>query len=314
MRKIIILFLLIFGTISCNTNKENTLFELLSNSKTNINFQNNLNYTEELNPYTYRNFYNGGGVGVGDFNNDSLQDIFFTGNLVSNKLYLNKGNFNFEDITETSGLNSEGIWSIGVSVVDINHDGYLVIYVCKSGPPGGERRNNELFINNGDLTFTESSKDYGLDNEGLSTHAAFFDFDNDGDLDCYLLNNTIKSIGIGLDMVKDLRKIDSDQGNKLLRNDYEYFVNISKEAVIYTSDICFGLGVTVGDINLDGWSDMFISNDFFEKDYLPSTRTTIGVSQTPNGEKFYESRIRYYTTLELKPKEIHNIGIAEVEK
>ena len=113
MRKIIILFLLIFGVISCNTNKENTLFELLSNSKTNINFQNNLNYTEELNPYTYRNFYNGGGVGVGDFNNDSLQDIFFTGNLVSNKLYLNRGNFNFEDITETSGLNSEGIWSTG---------------------------------------------------------------------------------------------------------------------------------------------------------------------------------------------------------
>ena len=132
MRKIIILFLLIFGAISCNTNKENTLFELLSNSKTNINFQNNLNYTEELNPYTYRNFYNGGGVGVGDFNNDSLQDIFFTGNLVSNKLYLNRGNFNFEDITETSGLNSEGIWSTGVSVVDINHDGYLDIYVCKS--------------------------------------------------------------------------------------------------------------------------------------------------------------------------------------
>ena len=121
MRKIIIRFLLIFGTISCNTNKENTLFELLSNSKTNINFQNNLNYTEELNPYTYRNFYNGGGVGVGDFNNDSLQDIFFTGNLVSNKLYLNKGNFNFEDITETSGLNSEGIWSTGVSAVSYTH-------------------------------------------------------------------------------------------------------------------------------------------------------------------------------------------------
>ena len=107
-----------------------------------------------------------------------------------------------------------------------------------------------------------------MDNEGLSTHAAFFDFDNDGDLDCYLLNNTIKSIGIGLDMVKDLRKIDSDQGNKLLRNDDGYFVDISKEAGIYTSDIGFGLGVTVGDINLDGWSDMFISNDFFEKDYL----------------------------------------------
>ena len=268
MRKIFFYFLIISGFISCNSKKENTLFELLPSSKTNVYFQNNLEYTEELNPYTYRNFYNGGGVGIGDFNNDSLQDIFFTGNLVSNKLYLNKGNFEFEDITDKSGLNSKDIWSTGVSVVDINHDGFLDIYVCKSGPPGGERRNNELFINNGDLTFTESSKAYGLDNEGLSTHAAFFDFDNDGDLDCYLLNNTIKSIGIGLDRVKDLRKIDSNQGNKLLRNDNGFFVDISKEAGIYTSDIGFGLGVTIGDINLDGWSDMFISNDFFEKDYL----------------------------------------------
>ena len=268
MRKIFFYFLIISGFISCNSKKEKTLFELLPSSKTNVYFQNNLEYTEELNPYTYRNFYNGGGVGIGDFNNDSLQDIFFTGNLVSNKLYLNKGNFEFEDITDKSGLNSKDIWSTGVSVVDINHDGFLDIYVCKSGPPGGERRNNELFINNGDLTFTESSKAYGLDNEGLSTHAAFFDFDNDGDLDCYLLNNTIKSIGIGLDMVKDLRKIDSNQGNKLLRNDNGFFVDISKQAGIYTSDIGFGLGVTIGDINLDGWSDMFISNDFFEKDYL----------------------------------------------
>ena len=266
MRKIYFFIILIFYLFSCSLNREDTLFELLPISKTNIYFENNLEYTEELNPYTYRNFYNGGGVGIGDFNNDSLQDIFFTGNLVSNKLYLNNGNFNFEDITEKSGLNSEGIWSTGVSVVDINYDGYLDIYVCKSGPPGGERRNNELFINNGDLTFTERSKTYGLDNEGLSTHAAFFDFDNDGDLDCYLLNNTIKSIGVGLDMVKGLRYIDSDQGNKLLRNDNGFFTDISKEAGIYTSDIGFGLGVTIGDINLDGWSDMFISNDFFEKD------------------------------------------------
>ena len=120
-------------------------------------------------------------------------------------MYLNKGNLSFQDITEQSGLESEGIWSTGVSVVDINSDGYLDIYVCKSGPPGGERRYNELFINNGDLTFTEKAKEYGLDNEGLSTHAAFFDYDKDGDLDCYLLNNTIRSIGIGIDLVKDLR-------------------------------------------------------------------------------------------------------------
>ena len=183
MRNFIIYLLLVLGYNSCNYENKSTLFHTLSNSKTNINFQNNLNYTEKLNPYTYRNFYNGGGVGVGDFNNDSLQDIFFTGNLVSNKLYLNKGHFKFKDITDDAGLNSDGIWSTGVSVVDINHDGYLDIYVCKSGPPGGERRNNELFINNGDLTFTERSKEFGLDNEGLSTHAAFFDFDNDGQND-----------------------------------------------------------------------------------------------------------------------------------
>ena len=261
----IFLFIIFF---SCSKRESNSLFELKKSSYTNVDFTNTLNYTEELNPYTYRNFYNGGGVGIGDFNNDSLPDIFFTGNLVSNKLYINNGDFVFDDVTDEAGLNSSGIWSTGVSVVDINHDGYLDIYVCKSGPPGGERRNNELFINNGDLTFTEKSKDYGLDNEGLSTHAAFFDFDNDGDLDCYLLNNTIKSIGVGLDMVKGLRDISSDQGNKLLRNDDGYFTDVSSSAGIYTSNIGFGLGVTIGDINLDGWSDLFISNDFFEKDYL----------------------------------------------
>ena len=261
----IFLFIILF---SCSKRESNSLFELKKSSHTKVDFTNTLNYTEELNPYTYRNFYNGGGVGIGDFNNDSLPDIFFTGNLVSNKLYINKGDFVFDDVTDEAGLNSSGIWSTGVSVVDINHDGYLDIYVCKSGPPGGERRNNELFINNGDLSFTEKSKDYGLDNEGLSTHAAFFDFDNDGDLDCYLLNNTIKSIGVGLDMVKGLRDISSDQGNKLLRNDDGYFTDVSSSAGIYTSNIGFGLGVTVGDINLDGWSDLFISNDFFEKDYL----------------------------------------------
>ena len=264
--KISVFFFIIL--FSCSEREDYSLFELKKSSYTKVNFENTLNYTEELNPYTYRNFYNGGGVGVGDFNNDSLPDIFFTGNLVSNKLYLNKGDLIFDDITDNAGLNSSGIWSTGVSIVDINHDGYLDIYVCKSGPPGGDRRNNELFINNGDLTFTESSKDYGLDNEGLSTHAAFFDYDNDGDLDCYLLNNTIKSIGVGLDMVKGLRDMNSDQGNKLLRNDDGFFTDVSSNAGIYTSDIGFGLGVTIGDINLDGWSDLFISNDFFEKDYL----------------------------------------------
>ena len=219
-------------------------------------------------PYTYRNFFNGGGVALGDINNDGLIDIYFTGNIVDNALYLNKGNWKFDDITDFAGVSCKDNWSTGATFVDINQDGLLDLYVTKSGKPGGENRHNELFINNGDLTFTEKAKEYGLDNEGLSTHAAFFDYDKDGDLDCYLLNNTIRSIGIGIDLVKDLRLKGSDKGNKFLRNDDGKFVDVSDEVGIYTSEIGFGLGVTVGDLNLDGWQDMYISNDFFEKDYL----------------------------------------------
>jgi len=245
-----------------------TLFNLLPAEKTGISFINQLNYTEQLNTYTYKNFYSGGGVGLGDFNNDGLVDIFFAGNLVSNRLYLNKGDLKFEDITQSAGLDFKGVWTTGVSIVDINADGLLDIYLCKSGPPGGERRQNELFVNNGDLTFTEKAKDFGLAFEGLSTHASFFDFDRDGDLDCYLLNNSFRSVG-GYDLRVGQRSLpDPLGGNKLLRNDHNKFVDVSQEAGIYTSEIGFGLGVTIGDLNKDGWPDIYVSNDFFEKDYL----------------------------------------------
>ena len=248
--------------------QKKTLFNLLTSKETGIDFVNQLDYTEELNTYTFKNFYNGGGVGLGDLNNDGLLDIFFSGNLVSNKLYLNKGNFHFEDITESAGLDTHGVWTTGVSLVDINADGLLDIYICKSGPPTKFRRNNELFINNGNLTFTERASEYGLDFMGLSVHAAFFDFDKDGDLDCYLLNNSIRSVG-GYDLRKDQRMIpDTLGGNKLLRNDHGKFIDISQRAGIYRSAIGFGLGITIGDINKDGWSDFYVSNDFFEKDYL----------------------------------------------
>lgn len=244
------------------------LFSSLPADYTGIDFINQLDYTEEYNTYTFRNFYNGGGVGLGDINNDGLIDVFFSGNLVPNKLYLNKGNFQFEDITAKAGVAAPGVWTTGVSFVDINGDGWLDIYLCKSGKPGGERRHNELFINNGDLTFTEKAEEYGLASVGLSTHAAFFDFDKDGDLDCYLLNNSLRPVG-GYDLIKDQRNIpDPDGGNKLFRNDNGKFVDISQEAGIYTSAIGFGLGVTIGDINGDGWPDIYVSNDFFERDYL----------------------------------------------
>src|SRR5438876_2503689 len=191
-------FLLLFQ-FSCNTTTSKSAtdkrFTLMSSKETGINFSNNVAYSEEFNPYTFRNFFNGGGVAIGDINNDGLPDIFFCSNQHSNKLYLNKGDFHFEDITEKAGVASSGVWSTGVTMADINGDGWLDIYVCKSGNINGKNRSNALYINNGNLTFTEKASEYGLDNKGLSTHAAFFDFDNDGDLDCYLLNNSFRSVG-----------------------------------------------------------------------------------------------------------------------
>jgi enediyne biosynthesis protein E4 len=263
--------LLVFGACRPEdtlTPKPSTLFRLLPSDHTGVDFVNRLEYTEQLNTYTYKNFYSGGGVGLGDINNDGLIDIFFSGNLVSNKLYLNKGNLQFEDISASSGFQTEGVWTTGVSLADINGDGLLDIYLCKSGPPGGKQRYNELFINNGDLTFSEEAREYGLAFEGLSTHAAFFDFDKDGDLDCYLLNNSFRSVG-GYDLRVGQRNLpDPLGGNKLLRNDNGRFTDVSAQAGIYTSEIGFGLGVTIGDLNKDGWADMYVSNDFFEKDYL----------------------------------------------
>src|SRR5450432_243207 len=244
------------------------LFTLLSPAETGIDFANNLHYSEEFNMYTFRNFYNGGGVGIGDINNYGLPDIFLCSNQGSNKLYLNKGNFQFEDITEKAGVGSDGVWSTGVSFADVNGDGLLDIYVCKSGDTSGKNRKNQLFINNGNLTFTESAKEYGLNNMGLSTHAVFFDYDNDGDLDCYLLNNSFRSVG-NYDLVKDQRNIDDTAGgNKLYRNDGGHFVDVTRQAGIYSSKIGFGLGVTIADVNKDGWADIYVSNDFFERDYL----------------------------------------------
>jgi hypothetical protein len=263
--------LIIVFCVACSNKKasfDKQLFTLLPATQTGINFANNIFYTEEFNPYTFRNFFNGGGVAIGDINNDGLPDLFFCSNQGSNKLYLNRGQFHFEDITEKAGVASNGIWSTGVTMADVNGDGLLDIYVCKSGELKGKSRSNELFINNGNVTFTEKAKDYGLDNKGLSTHAVFFDYDNDGDLDCYLLNNSFRSVG-NYDLIKDQRKIiDRLGGNKLYRNDGDRFVDVTTKAGIYSSKIGFGLGVAISDINKDGWQDIYVSNDFFERDYL----------------------------------------------
>lgn len=264
--------------ISCQNKNELTrgsYFTSLDPISLGIDFENNLIYNESFNVYLYRSFYNGGGVGIGDFNNDGLPDLFFCGNQEANKLYINKGNFTFQDATDIAGVSSHNVWSTGVSIVDINGDGWLDIYVCKSGKPDGENRHNELFINTGRLTdkgqpvFTESAKEYGIDDLGFSVHAAFFDMDKDGDLDMYLLNNSINPTDVIIDARKGLRnKRDPGGGNKLYRNDGGHFTDVSQKAGIYSSPIGFGLGVAIGDLNRDGWQDIYVSNDFFEKDYL----------------------------------------------
>lgn len=278
-RRFICLVILVLA--GCQKNSESmecgssddTLFSLLSAEETGIDFRNDLKYTEEFNTYTYRNFYNGGGVAIGDLDKDGLPDIFFSGNMVGNRLYLNQGNLTFKDITDAAGLDSGDVWSTGVSFADVNGDGWLDIYICKSGKPEGKNRHNELFINqgtdeDGNLKFEEKAKEYGIADYGLSTHTAFFDYDKDGDLDMYLLNNSIRSVG-GYTLKKDQRLVrDTNGGNKLYRNDGGSFTDVSENAGIYGSAIGFGLGVTIGDINRDGWQDIFVSNDFFEKDYL----------------------------------------------
>ncbi len=254
---------------ACEAPKEqSTTFKLLPAAQTGIAFSNDLTYTDDFNVYKYRNFYNGGGVAVGDVNNDGWVDLYFSANQKPNELYLNQGNFTFKRVTEKAKVAGTKAWSTGVTMVDINADGWLDIYVCNSGDVAGDNKQNELFINNQDGTFTEAAAQYGLDDRGFSTHAVFFDYDKDGDLDVYLLNNSYQAIG-SFDLRRNERpKRDLLGGDKLMRNDNGTFVDVSEQAGIYGSVIGFGLGVTVGDVNNDGWEDIFISNDFFERDYL----------------------------------------------
>ena len=264
-------YLLIFIiSISCKKiiGNDDLIFELLSVEKTKIDFENTLKYSDEFNIYKYRNFYNGGGVGLGDINNDGLLDIYFTANQLPNRLFINKGDFTFEDITKTAKVGGNRAWSTGVSMVDINSDGWLDIYVCNSGDINGDNKQNEFFINNGDGTFTEKAEQMGLADTGLSTHASFFDYDKDGDLDVYLLNNSYTAIG-SFNLQKNERDIrDERGGDKLFRNEAGQFIDVSEEAGIYGSEIGFGLGVSVADLDKDGWLDLYVSNDFFEKDYI----------------------------------------------
>lgn len=274
----------IFGTMlcfmafllpACDQPPAKTLFVL--RQQTGVDFNNQIKDSREVNLFRYRNFYNGGGVAIGDLNNDGLPDLFFTGNSTGNRLYFNKGNFTFEDVSARAGITQEAYWNTGVSLVDINADGWLDIYVCNAGLQKFPlRQANALFINNKNGSFTDQAAAYGLDHRGYSTQASFFDYDLDGDLDCYLLDNSYISVNtLNYSNKRNLRAADwavADElkggGSFLLRNDNGRFTDVSAEAGIFGPLTSFGLGVTVGDVNGDMYPDIYISNDFFERDYL----------------------------------------------
>ncbi|TAE31769.1 MAG: hypothetical protein EAZ91_06555 [Cytophagales bacterium] len=296
------LVLLALFTFSCQ--KKDALFTQLSSAQTGVMFANTLTDSPEFNVLKYGYFYNGGGVATGDFNNDGLVDLYFTGNLKPNKLYLNKGQLEFEDITEQAGVSAADGWNTGVSLVDINADGWLDIYVCRSAASNAKLRRNLLFVNNGPppspllkqeggqsekalqapppvlgggwggVTFTERAAEYGLDDPAYSTQAAFFDYDRDGDLDCFLLNHSVQEFaGFSRTVGNFKSQADPNYGSKLYRNegtstDKPLFRDVTAEAGLISNVLSFGLGVSVSDFNNDGWPDLYVSNDYNENDYL----------------------------------------------
>src|SRR6056297_333732 len=252
---------------ACSENRSvEPLFQSVPPSETNVDFRNDLSITEDFNIYKYRNFYDGGGVAVGDLSGNGLPDLYFSSNMGDNRLYFNRGNFIFEDVTEQAGVAGSKKWTAGVSLADVNADGLLDIYVANSGEL--DDRVNELFINNGDGTFTESAAEYGLDDPGYSIHATFLDYNNDGLIDLYLINNADEAIG-NFDLEINLRQeSDSLGGDRLYRNSGGFFTDVTNEMNIYNSIIGFALSATASDVNNDAFTDLYIANDFFERDYL----------------------------------------------
>ena len=231
-----------------------------------LNSKTKIRESASANVLNYEYFYNGGGVAVGDINNDGLPDIVFTANTEQPKVYLNKGNFVFEDVSNKSKVKADG-WKTGVTMADVNADGWLDIYICRSGNGDDESRKNLLFINQKNGTFIEMAGEYGIDEKGHSTQAVFFDYDNDGDLDLFILNHSIKRYrNFDVAYMKSAR--DSLAGDKLYRNDNGHYSDISASAGIKGNPINFGLGVAVADFNNDGWPDLYVTNDYDEDDYL----------------------------------------------
>ena len=255
---------------ACKEKKKDSLFESLPASQTNISFVNKTEKHDLFSILYYLYYYNGAGVAAGDINNDGLPDLYFTANNPSgNKLYLNKGNFTFEDITAKAGVAGIADWCTGVTMADVNGDGYLDIYTSAISGSYNLKGHNQLFINKGNGTFKDESVSLGLDFAGLTTQAAFFDFDRDGDLDCYLLNQSHHPHANIVDTSKR-RRFDAASGDRLYRNDISStgkFTDVSAAAGIYQSNLGYGLGLAIADFNNDGWDDIYVGNDFHENDY-----------------------------------------------
>ena len=267
-------YVLIVILFSCNEKKkENILFDVLNSKKTGLDFTNKLTYTQDLNLFKYMYFYNGAGVAAGDFNNDGLIDLFFCANQTQNKLYLNAGGLKFKDVTKEAKIPTENAWSTGVSVVDINNDGLLDLYVCRVSKYQGLQGENQLLIcqgidKNGVPSYIDKSKEYGLNFSGFSTQAAFFDYDGDGDLDMFLLNHSVHQNANFAERKRFLGTYSDVSGDRMYRNDGNRFTDVTRECGINSSAIGYGLGIVISDLNCDGAPDIYIGNDFHENDYL----------------------------------------------
>ncbi len=288
----LLLLSIILLTAACSNKKEKTstaaIFKKLNPKQTGVQFENTLIENDSLNYFTYAYIYMGGGISVGDINNDGLTDLFFTGNMVPNKLYLNKGNLQFEDISESAGIDGDSRWYTGTTMVDINNDGYLDIY-CSVGGKFGPKE-NQLFINNGDNTFTEKAQEYGIADPSNSVQATFFDYDLDGDLDLYVANYPPTPFDAPnyFYRFKQLsqKPLESD---RLFKNEGERFTDVTEEAGLKTFGL--SLSATVSDLNKDGWPDIYVSNDFSTPDYLfynnQDGTFTEAVRQSTKNTSFY---------------------------
>jgi len=307
----ILFFLLLLSSCKSKWKTEDTLFTILPSTETNICFKNQLTENDEFNIIEYLYFNNGAGVAAGDINNDGLIDLYFTSNQESNKLYLNKGNLVFEDITKSAGVEGIGNWKTGVTMADVNGDGFLDIYVCEVGNYKSFNGRNQLFINQGNLTFMDEAHKYGVDFQGFSTQAAFFDYDLDGDLDMYLLNHSVHASRNYGDASLRFEK-DPKAGDRLFRNDESdgtcFFTDITNQSGIYSSQIGYGLGVSISDVNNDGYPDIYVSNDFHENDYLYINNGDGTFSERLTGSMGHTSR----SSMGNDAGDINNDGLTDI--